>query len=150
MSPRLAAFSVVFAPVFGFSLYLLACTASIYPRYQPDIGRIRWFSPFLILIISFVIASFLAQRPREVVRFLQLALVMCALAFAIVIGGDSSSSTTYLTPPVERTLGSTVTFALSHPQFSNRSYAAPFYSAVLAGILWLVHRARNKPNDRIA
>ena len=75
MNPRLAAFSILFAPVFGLSLYLLACTASISPRYQPDIIYIRWFSPLLVLIFSHGIVLFLVQHPREITRFLQRALV---------------------------------------------------------------------------
>ena len=150
MSPKLKAFSAVFAPVFTFSLYLLACTASIYPRYQPDIGRIRWFHPGLILIVSFVTASFLARHYSEVVRFLQLTLVLCAVVFAIVLAGHTSRSVIAPTPPAERTLHSTITFALAQPEFSNRSFAAPFYIAVLTAILWLVHRARNNSNERSA
>ena len=148
MSPRIIVFCAVFAPIFGFSLYLLACTASIYPSYQPDIGRIRWFSPFLVLVISFVVASFLAQHSREVVRFLQLALFLCGIVFVIILSGGSSSFASVPNTPEQRTLRSTITLALVHPQFSNRSSAAPFYSAVLAAVLWLVHRARNKPNER--
>ena len=150
MNPRLTAFAIVFAPVFAFSLYLLACTASIHPSYQPDIVRIRWFHPGLVVIVSFVIASFLAQHRREVVRFLQLALVLCAIIFFIVVGGHSSRSAITPIPPAERTLHSTVSFALAQPQFSNRSFAAPFYSAALVAILWLVHRTRNNPNERNA
>jgi len=150
MKPIFRAFAFVFAPIFAFSLYLLACTASIGPSYQPDIARISWFHPGLVLIVSFIIASLLAQHRREVVRFLQLALVLCAVAFVIVVGGDSSGSVSTPPSPAGRTLHSTISIALAHPQFSNRSYSAPFYSAVLVAILWLVHHKRNYPNDRNA
>lgn len=148
MNPRLIAFSILFAPVFAFSLYLLACTASIYPSYQSDIARFRWFHPGLILVISFIVASCLARHRREVVHFLQLALISCAIVFIIVAVSYSSRSVIAPTPPAERTLYSVVGFALAQPQFSNRSIAAPFYSAVLVAILWLVHRARYNANER--
>ncbi len=147
MNPRLAVFSILFAPVFGFSLYLLACTASISPRYQPDIIYVRCFSPFLVLIFSFGIALFLARNRREITRFVQIALVLCAIVFVLILSAESRHSMTAPILPEERTLSSTVHFALAQPQFSNRSFAAPIYSAVLASILWLVDRARRKPDQ---
>jgi uncharacterized membrane protein SirB2 len=150
MNLRLVAFSLVFTPVYALLLYLRACTASIFPHYQPDIERFNWFSPQLVLILSFVIASFMARRPSEVVRFLQFSLAVCAIVFIFIIGCHAGSPAITQNPPAERTLGSTVSFALKHPQFSTRSYAVPFYNAVLAAVLWLVHRLRNRTMYRIA
>ena len=146
MNPRLTAFSVAFASVFGFSLYFLACTASIYSNYQPDISRVHWFNPCLVLLVSFVIASRLAQRRLEIVRFLQLALALCAIIFVIILGGHSECSVASPIPPAERTLKSTVCYALAKPSFSNRSFASPIDSALVAAILWWVIRARKNRN----
>ena len=144
MNPRIAAFYVLFASVFGFSLYVTACTASITPSYLSGIIYIRWFSPFLVLIFSFGLVSFFAQHSREITRFVQLAWVLCSIVFVMVLSSESSHRTFTPEPPPERTIYSTVSFALVEPQFSNRSYSGPIYSAVLAGLLWLIHRARNK------
>lgn len=134
----------VFAVVFGFSLYLLACTASIYSDYQPDIGRIRSFHPAVVLTSFFIAAWFLAQRQTELRVFLLIALAECAAVSLIVLVVDLSGAPVSSVRPSERTLWSTISFSLAHPQFSNRSYAAPFYSAILIGILWLLYRSRSR------
>ena len=142
MSTRFIILCCVFAVVFGFSLYLLACTASIYPDFQPGIGSIRWFHPAVVLTFFFIAAWFLAQRQTELRVFLLIALAGCAAISLIVLVADLSDATVSSVRPSERTLWSTISFSLAHPQFSNRSYAGPFYSAVLIGILWLLYRSR--------
>jgi multisubunit Na+/H+ antiporter MnhC subunit len=147
MAPRFIIFCCIFAAVFGFSLYLLACTASIYPDYQPDIGRIRWLQPALVLVVFFIGAWFLAQRQTELRVFLLITLAECAAIFLIVLVADLSHDTVSATRPDERRLWTTVMFALRHPQFSNRSYGAPLYSAIVAGILWLIYRSRLRHSE---
>jgi len=144
MSTRFGIFCLFFAPVFGFSLYLLVCTSSLHDSYQPGIGRIRWFSPIIVLVASFVIASLLARNSSEVVHFLQIALGLCAVIFVVVAVGRATRPVNPPTPPSERTLHSTIGFALAHPRFSNRSLGAPISHAVVIAILWLIHRARTK------
>jgi hypothetical protein len=143
MTPRFTIFCCSFAVVFGFSLYLLACTASIYSDYQPDIGRIRWFHPALVLILFFIAAWFLAKRDADLRFFLLLAFAECGLLFLFILIGDLLEPQ-FTSPPATRTLSSTISFSLAHPQFSNRSYAAPFYSAMLVGILWFIYRSRSR------
>src|SRR5439155_15990027 len=99
--------------------------ASIYPDYQPDIGRIRWFHPAVVLVVFFIAAWFVAERHTDLRIFLLLALAECALLSLVIILGDFSDTTVSSSPPAERTLWSTISFSLAHPQFSNRSYAAP-------------------------
>jgi multisubunit Na+/H+ antiporter MnhC subunit len=144
MNPRFIILCCIFAVVFGFSLYLLACTASIYPDYQPDIGRIRWFDPTVVLTSFFIAAWFLSQRQTELRVFFLLALSECAAVSVIVLVADLSDTTVSSLRPSERTLWNTISFSLVHPQFSNRSYASPFYSAILIGILWLFCRNRSR------
>jgi hypothetical protein len=141
MNPRFAILCIAFSGVFGFSLYLLACTASIDSDYQADIGRIRWLNPFLVLVLFFIASWFLASKKRELRLFLLIGLAECVLVFVLILVVKSSGPE-YPTPPTPRTLMSTVGFSLAHPQFSKRSYAVPFYSAMLLGILWLVYRVR--------
>lgn len=140
MNQRFAIFYVLFAAVFGFSLYLQACTASIGPSYQSDIERIRWFHPLLVLLLSFVVAARLSQHSREVVRFLQLAVALSATIFTVVIGSRACRPSVSPSPPVQRSLLSTINFALTHPNFSNRSLAAPLYSIIFAAICWRLYR----------
>jgi hypothetical protein len=147
MNPRFAILCFMFAAAFGFSLYLLACTASIYSDYQPDIGRIRWLHPALVLILFFIAAWFLARRDAELRVFLLLGLAECALVFMLILVGDLVEPQ-FPAPPAPRTLLSTVSFSLTHPQFSNRSYSAPFYSAILLAILWLIYRSRSRRHER--
>jgi hypothetical protein len=144
MTPRFIIFCFIFAAVFGFSLYLLACTASIYPDYQPDIERVRWLHPALVLVVFFSTAWFLAERYTELRVFLLIALAECAAIFLIVLVANLFDATVSSVRASERTLWSTISFSLAHPQFSNRSYAAPFYSAILIGILWFFYRSRSR------
>jgi hypothetical protein len=103
-----------------------------------------------VLIVSFIAASFLAQSSADVRAFLLLALAVCAVLFLIILVGDFFRDAISPSPVVERTLWNTVSFSFTHPQFSNRSYAAPFYSAILIGGLWLIHRIRSQHNERNA
>ena len=148
MSPRFAVFSGVFALIFGFSLYLLVCTASISPKYQPDIHLVRWFSPFLVLIVSFIFVTRLAQCRQEVIRFLQLSLILCTIVFVLVVAGQSHRSETASIPADHGTLAATLGSALAHPQFSNRSFAPPVYCGGLVGILSLVHRNMSRRREQ--
>ncbi len=147
MSRKFVIFCFIFAVVFGFSLYLLACTASIYSNYQPDIGQIRWFHPVVVLIAFFIAAWFLAGRYSDLKSFLILALIECAVLFIFIRGSGSS---TYYSPPANRTLWNTIHFSLANPKFSNRSYASPIFSTFFIGVLWLISRnySRKKEQDR--
>jgi hypothetical protein len=148
MAPRFIIFCCIFATLFGFALYLLACTASIYPEYQPDIGKVRWFHPALVLTLFFIPAWFLAHNQTDLRVFLLLALAECAAMFLIIVVGDLSGTTDSSARPDDRTLWTTLSFSLRHPSFSNRSYAAPLYSAIVVGILWLICWSRPGGNDR--
>ncbi len=106
MTPRFIIFCCIFAGVFGFSLYLLACTASIYPDYQTDIGRIRWFHPALVLVVFFIAAWFVAERHTDLRVFLLLALAECALLFLAIVLSDISDVTVSSSAPAERTIPS--------------------------------------------
>ena len=147
MNSRFAILCFLFAAAFGFSLYLFACAASIYSDYQPDIGRIRLLHPALVLILFFIAAWFLASRDADLRLFLLLGLAECALLFLLILIGDLGNPQ-YPAPVAPRTLLSTVGASLAHPQFSNRSYATPFYSAILLAVLWLIYRNRSRPHGR--
>jgi len=127
-------------------MYLLACTASIYSEYQPDIGRICWLHPALVLVLFFIVAWFLARRDADLRFFLLLAFSECALFFLFILIGDLLEPQ-FPRAPAPRTLSSTISFSLAHPQFSTRSYAVPFYSAILVGILWLIYRSRARRHE---
>jgi hypothetical protein len=149
MSRRFAILYFLFAAAFGFSMYLLACTASISSNYQPDIGRIRWFHPVLVLVLFFIAAWFLATRDADLRLFLLIGFAECALLFLFILVSDVVEHR-FAAPPAPRTFLGTLGFSLAHPRFSNRSYAAPFYSALILGILWLVYRSRSRRHERNA
>jgi len=148
MTPRFIIFCCIFAGVFGFSLYLLACTASIYPDYQTDIGRIRWFHPALVLVVFFIAAWFVAERHTDLRVFLLLALAECALLSLAIVLSDISDVTVSSSAPAERTFWTTISFSLAHPQFSNRSYGRHFtvlFSRVSCGSF--IGAAHEKMNE---
>lgn len=149
MNSKFAILCFLFAAAFGFSLYLSACTASISSDYQPDIGRIRLLHPALLLALFFVAAWFLARRDADLRLFLLLGLAECALLFLLILIDDLGNAP-YPAPPAPPTLLNTVHASLRHPQFSNRSYATPFYSAILLAVLWLMYRSRLRQHERKA
>lgn len=143
MKPGFQILCLLFALTFGFSLYLLACTVSVNSDYQPDIDRIGWLHPFPVALLFFVAARFLANSRRDLRFFLLFGLAECALVFLIVLIGDLVDPQ-FPIPPAPRTLLSTIGFSLTHPQFSNRSYGVPVWSALLLTILWGLLRCRSR------
>jgi len=83
MKSSLIVLYYVFAAAFGFSLYLLACTASIDSNYQADIVWIRWFHPIVVLITFFVPARYLAQHRTNLQGFFLIALVESGAVFLL-------------------------------------------------------------------
>jgi len=149
MNSKFAVLSFLFAVAFGFSLYLFACAGSISSDYQPGFGLIRWFHPALVPVLFFTAAWFLASRDTDLRLFLLLGLAECALLFLFnLIRGLGNTDDPV--PPAPRTLWSTIIFSLTHPQFSNRSYAAVFYSAIILAILWLISRGGSRRRERSA
>lgn len=147
MKPGFRILCLLFVLAFGFSLYLLACTISINSSYQPTIERIGWLHPFPVALLFFVAARFLTNSRRDLRVFLLLGLAECALVFLVVLVGDLVAPQ-FPIPPAPRTLLSTIDFSLTHPQFSNRSYGVPVWSALLLTIFWRLFPCHSRDEEK--
>lgn len=129
--------AVVLLALYAGFMYFQAATASIGEDYQPGISRVQLLlSPGLLLLLL-VLAGWLT-RNGFIRRLAQIvtggAIVICLLIILFIYtGGDSTE-----TIEVPRMLSSTIYKALFYPNFSNRSYAAPFYGGIFALLMFML------------
>jgi lysylphosphatidylglycerol synthetase-like protein (DUF2156 family) len=142
------------ALIFASFLYLQMATVSIYENYEADIGRIRIFSPELIVLCILVLIAIIPGRigmaiTTMAVQFSKVATWVCVVfAGLYVVLSVLPSSTSHWSFPSERTLSKTLAISLSHPDFSNRSLARLILSALLVLFLgWLSRKLLSKRHN---
>lgn len=135
--------------------YFSAATASVGESYQPGINTVRVpLSPelWLIALVGTPVAiSFIPGLRGPAFRF-GAAFAWAGIAAALLAFPALAAIDRQLpcqsSPPTTRTLQATLRHSLLCPQFSNRSYAAPFYSVVLGGALLCIVYARRPSRGR--
>jgi hypothetical protein len=139
--------------VFAVFLYLQMTTISIYEDYQQGIGKIRIFSPELlvlgILISTVVHGRFGIAASYMAAHFSKLANYVCVAFAGLYVALKFIPSSSHWSFPHERTLWKTLQISLTHPDFSNRSFARLFINAVLVLILgWLSRKLLLKRHNQ--
>jgi hypothetical protein len=143
------------ALIFASFLYLQMATVSIYENYEADIGRIRIFSPELIVLCNLVLVAIVPGRigmaiTTTAVQFSKVATWICVVfaGLYIVLGVLPASTTSHWSFPSERTLAKTLAISLSHPDFSSRSLARLILSTLLILFLgWLSRKLLSKRHN---
>lgn len=133
---------ITFALLLGAALYVHAATASVGASYQQGMPLFRSVtSPYLVIFVGVGIplAGALAasnargwsRTSQALARVAILTSLVGLLAFVVIEWVEPCTALA----PSARDLSSTLGYSLLCPRLSNRSYAAPIYSAVLAWVL---------------
>lgn len=128
-------------------------TNSIHEDYQPGIGRIRIFSPEL-LVLGILLSTVVPGRVGIAAcymasHFSKLANYVCVAFVGLYVALEFMLSSNHWSYPHERTFWKTLQISLTHPSFSNRSFILLAINAVLVLILgWLSRKLLLKRHNQ--